>query len=167
MTAPPSLLATGWTRIDKLLGGLAVFGVILYVLVLPAQHPDAAASYTLGEAAAVESARVFLAESGYVVEEGDATISLRRQTTLLNALQKEFGRRETIRLLQDDEADGRIPAYYWRVQFMADTGGRNARRNSMSTSPAEVSSGASTIGKPAPMDRHPIAGLTVVPCGRS
>ena len=122
MTAPPSLLATGWTRIDKLLGGLAVFGVILYVLVLPAQHPDAAASYTLGEAAAVESARVFLAESGYVVEEGDATISLRRQTTLLNALQKEFGRRETIRLLQDDEADGPIPAYYWRVQFMADTG---------------------------------------------
>ena len=68
MTPQPSSLSKGWTRSDGLLVGLAVVGLVLYILLMPAQHPDAAASYVLGEAAAEEAAEAFLTESDYALD---------------------------------------------------------------------------------------------------
>ena len=80
MTSLPSSLSKGWTRSDGLLMGLAVVGLVLYILLMPAQHPDAAASYTLGRAAAEEATKAFLTESGYALDEYDVEVALRRDT---------------------------------------------------------------------------------------
>lgn len=115
MTVQPSPLSKGWIRIDVLLAGLAVVGLILYVLLMPAQHPDAAASYALGKAAAEEAAEAFLAESGYALDEYDVEVALRRDTELLKALQADLGRPEALRLLREGAEE--IPAYHWRVRY--------------------------------------------------
>jgi len=118
MTAVPPKLH-GWTRSDVLLLGLAVAGAILYVVLMPAQHPDAAASYALGGAAAREAADAFLAESGYALDGYDARVSLRRDPDLLKALQADLGRPATGQLLKDPERNVDVPAYYWRVRYTA------------------------------------------------
>ena len=115
MAAQPSLFSKGWTRSDGLLVGLAVVGLVLYILLMPAQHPDAAASYVLGEAAAEEAAEAFLTESGYALDAYDVEVALRRDTVLLNTLQANLGRREALRLLRDEAA--KVPAYHWRVRY--------------------------------------------------
>ncbi|MFQ5568387.1 MAG: hypothetical protein ACE5G0_01855, partial [Rhodothermales bacterium] len=105
------------TPADGVLVGLAVVGGLFYVLLMPGQHPDAAAHFNLGKDGARESADAFLARSGYAVEDTDPDVELRRQTSLLNALQEARGRRETQRVLRDPEATVQMPAYYWRVSY--------------------------------------------------
>ncbi|MCH8961350.1 MAG: hypothetical protein IH820_08520, partial [Bacteroidetes bacterium] len=102
-----------------LLVGLAVVGLVLYVLLVPAQHPDAAASYALGRAAAEEAAEAFLTESGYALDEYDVEVALRRDKELLSTLQSDLGRREALRLLRDEAA--KVPAYHWRVRYNRDS----------------------------------------------
>ncbi len=119
MTAAWTHLRRYLTRADALLLAAALAGLTGYVLLLPAQHPDAAASYGLGEAGALQAAEAFLAARGYGVEDLEATARLSRHPDLLNALQAGLGRRATRRLLDDPEDAAQMPAYHWRVRYQA------------------------------------------------
>lgn len=101
---------------DLLLFATGVIGLALYVFLLPTQHPDAAASYALGEGAAEGAATAFLARHGYAVDGLEAAAELRRYTDLLDGLQAHYGRSAARALLATD-AVNEAPAYYWRVTY--------------------------------------------------
>jgi len=102
---------------DLLLFVAALVSGLLYLTLLPARHPDSAASYSLGEEQALQAAEAFLAARGHAVDALEATASMRRQQDLLNRLQETLGATETIALLQGEEGQHRIPAYYWDVTY--------------------------------------------------
>ena len=86
------------------------------MLLLPRQHPDAIASYRLGQTEALEIADAFLASKGYATDGLDATAYLRRQTTLIDSLQATPGRPASIRLLQTETIE-QLPAYFWEITY--------------------------------------------------
>ena len=114
MTSESSKIRPG--RGDVLLGIMAVIGLLLYALLLPSQHPDAAGDYRPGPDAAVAAAGAFLTANGFITEGLAVDPRLRRQTDLIKALQDSLGRRETVALLQTEDAR-RLPAYYWHVRY--------------------------------------------------
>ncbi|MDX1546042.1 MAG: PP2C family protein-serine/threonine phosphatase [Rhodothermales bacterium] len=103
------------TRLDAVLAAGGVLGLLVYLVLLPTQHPLGAARYAPGPAEAQALAEAFLAEKGYPVEGLKAKASLRRNARLLNALQATHGRPEAVRWL--GEAPAALPAFYWEVHF--------------------------------------------------
>ncbi len=101
--------------IDVGLFGLGLGGLVLFVQLLPGQHPDSAATYALGREAAVEQAEAFLTDQGYATGGLVPVAQLRRETRLLDSLQTGRGRRQTLRLLEAGTEE--LPAYYWRVRW--------------------------------------------------
>lgn len=120
MTLRPSVLRR-LTRLDAVLAAGGVLGLLVYLLLLPAQHPLGAARYAPGPAEAQEVAEAFLTEKGYPVEGLQAKASLHRNARLLNALQATHGRTEAVRRLE--EAPAALPAFYWEVLFEGRGGG--------------------------------------------
>ncbi len=115
MTAEPTHMFRRITRIDLLLLAAAIAGGVLYVVLLPGEHPDVAASYALGETAARQAADAFLAEGGYTVDGYDAPPFLRRDPDLLDALQASHGRRAARRVLLEDGTS--IPVFRWSLRY--------------------------------------------------
>lgn len=118
MTTPPTAPLQRLSRADLLLGLGGLIGLGLFLLLLPSQHPDAAASYRLGRDGATEATRQWLTERGFDVTGSYPEATLRRATRLLDSLQQDFGRPATRRLLQTSAQDT-LPAYYWNVTFYA------------------------------------------------
>ncbi len=104
-----------WTRIDTALAAAAVLGVLALLFVLPAQHPDAAADYSLGEEGAQQTARTALSNLGYEVSGWTFAAEPSRDNDLLDSLQHAVGRRNAIAALSGRETGDRLPAYFWRV----------------------------------------------------
>lgn len=105
---------------DLVLLAAALVGGVLFVLLLPGQHPDAAANHDLGEAGARQAAEAFLAARGHSVDDFVVDASLRRNEDLLNRLQEDLGRREVLALLKTEESQQHVPAYYWLVTYQAE-----------------------------------------------
>lgn len=105
----------GWT--DALLAVAGVLGLVLYLWLLPGQHPDSAASYDLGEDRAAEIARAFSEENGVrLPDNARQQVTLDRHTALVDSLQRALTRPAATALLKT-EAHERLPAYYWRVDW--------------------------------------------------
>lgn len=102
--------------LDFLLIGLGIVGLVMYFLVLPANHPDTSAAYSINDSEAVERAEGFLVRQGYSIGRLTAAAHLTRHSLLLNHLQADHGRKEAIRILKNDE-NGILPAYLWSVSF--------------------------------------------------
>lgn len=107
------------TSVDALLAVLAVVGVALYVFLLPSQHPDSAADYSLTEDGAVDAARSFLLQSGRAPDTLYAKAVFRRHEDLLDSLQQDLGRSAAIDVLEGEIQD-LLPAYYWRVSWQTE-----------------------------------------------
>ncbi len=105
-------------RLDLGLLALGLLGLVLFAALLPAQHPDGAASYGLGREQAVAAARGVLERQGYATDGLVPRARLTRASRLLDSLQHGLGRRETVRLLREDDA---LPAHYWRVEWRKST----------------------------------------------
>jgi hypothetical protein len=103
-------------------------GLLVFLLLLPSQHPDATASYRLGHTGATDAARQWLTQRGFDVAGFYPEASLRRATRLLDSLQHDFGRPATLRLLQSSAQDT-LPAYYWNVTFYAPPASGSADRS--------------------------------------
>ena len=104
-----------WTRIDTALACAALLGVLALMLVLPSQHPDAAADFSLESDGAVQSARAALADLGYDVSDWTFDATRERDTDLIDSLQHTLGRSGTVAALRDPNTAERLPAYFWRV----------------------------------------------------
>lgn len=104
-----------WTRIDTALACAALLGILALVFVLPTQHPDAAADFSLGESGAEQAARTALSNLGYEVGGWTFTAQPSREDDLLDSLQHAIGRSAAIAALGDGETGDRLPAYFWRV----------------------------------------------------
>ena len=91
-------LKTCLSRSDALLFGVAALGLLLYVLLLPGQHPHSAATYALGEEGAQEAASAFLTRQGYPTDSLDAEAEFQANDELLDSLQASLGRPGTLRL---------------------------------------------------------------------
>lgn len=102
--------------VDLVLFGLGVLGLVLFGWLLPAQHPNSAATYALGREAAVEQAGTFLSQQGYSTEGLIPQARLMRATRLLDSLQATLGRPQAIRMLKAG-GDAELPAYYWNVRW--------------------------------------------------
>ncbi|HET6567591.1 MAG TPA: PP2C family protein-serine/threonine phosphatase [Rhodothermales bacterium] len=102
--------------VDGLLYAVGVVGFACFFLLLPLEHPDAAADYGLGPEGARKAATDFLRSHGYDVDNLTAEVQFRRQASLLDSLQRDLSRREIIALLKHDTT-GLIPAYYWTVEW--------------------------------------------------
>ena len=102
---------------DLVLFVAALVSGLLYLALLPARHPDSAASYSLGEEQALQAAEAFLAARGHAVDGLEASASLRRQQDVLNRLQETLGASETVALLRGEAGQHRLPAYYWDVTY--------------------------------------------------
>lgn len=105
-----------FTRLDPLLFAMAVVGLVLFFVVLPSQHPDSGASYSLGPEAALRTAEAYLAEQGYDPGSLEPRVSFHRQKDLLVRMQRGQGRVETVEWLNGSNGDV-LPAYYWRVTW--------------------------------------------------
>ena len=116
MNRPLAALKTYLSRSDALLFGAGALGLLLYVLLLPGQHPDSTASYALGEEGAQKAAAAFLARHGYATDSLKAEAELRANDELLDSLQASLGRPAALRLLRGPQR-GEIPVYYWRVMY--------------------------------------------------
>jgi serine phosphatase RsbU (regulator of sigma subunit) len=104
-----------WTRLDTLFALAAALSVLVLALVLPSQHPDAAADLGLGQDGAEQAARAALSELGYSTSDWNARTLFSRDTALLDSLQHSRGRQATVQLLADEGASEQLPAYYWDV----------------------------------------------------
>ncbi|RMH49226.1 MAG: hypothetical protein D6685_19435 [Bacteroidetes bacterium] len=110
--------STYLNRADGVLGFLAVVGVLVYVGLLPRQHPDAAAVYALTPLEAQEIATQFLARHGYATDDLAVEAELRRSPDgLLDSLQAALGRPAIVQVLQTEVGEV-LPAYYWQVRFL-------------------------------------------------
>ncbi len=104
-----------WTRIDTALACAALLGILALVFVLPTQHPNAAADFSLGESGAQQAARTALSNLGYEVGGWTFTAQPSRNDDLLDSLQHTIGRSAAIAALSDGETGDRLPAYFWRI----------------------------------------------------
>ncbi len=102
--------------VDAALFGLGVLGLVLFLYLLPSQHPDSAATYALGREVAVERAEAFLSQQGYDTADLVPNARLRRATRLLDSLQAALPRPDVIQMLQAGGGEA-LPAYYWEVQW--------------------------------------------------
>ena len=109
-------LKTYLSRSDVLLFSAGALGLLLYVLLLPSQHPDSTATYALGEKGAQEAASAFLTRHGHATDSLSAEAELRADSELLDSLQAGLGRPEALRLLRGPQR-GEVPVYYWRVTY--------------------------------------------------
>ncbi len=95
----------------------AVAGFAAYLWLMPAQHPDAAADFRLGEEQAAARAAAVLAQNGFVPPADlSQRVAYRRNPDLLLSLQQALGRPEATRFLESRRGDA-LPAYYWRVAW--------------------------------------------------
>ena len=122
-------------RLDLGLFALGFLGLVLFGALLPAQHPDSAATYALGREQAVEEARDFLEGRGFATDDLVPKARLARVTRLLDSLQHDLGRAETVRLLKGAGAEV-FPAYHWEVVW---------RRPATKTSAFSGADGAETV----------------------
>ena len=101
---------------DAALFALGVLGLMLFVALLPSQHPDGAASFELGREQAVEASRTFLEEQGYATEGLAPLAQLVRIPRLIDSLQTTLGRPGAVRVLKEGAGET-LPAYHWAVQW--------------------------------------------------
>ncbi|MGI9174159.1 MAG: PP2C family protein-serine/threonine phosphatase [Rhodothermales bacterium] len=109
-------LKTHLSRSDALLFGAATLGLLLYVLLLPSQHPYSTATYVLGEEGAQEAAAAFLVKQGYSTDSLDAEAEFRANDELLDSLQASLGRPGALRLLRGAQRE-EVPVFYWDVTY--------------------------------------------------
>lgn len=93
-----------------------VLGIVAFVLFMPRLHPDSAAVYSLTGEEATNRANVFLASQGYSVDNLTPTVMLKRDTDLLNHVQRVLGRKDATAFLASSAA-APIPAYYWSLTY--------------------------------------------------
>ncbi len=95
---------------------LAVAGLLVFFLWFPAQHPDAAADYSLGRSEAAERAERFLTENGISTYGLQREVRFYRAPALVESLQVNLGRRRAVALLQTDTSFA-LSGYYWEVSW--------------------------------------------------
>src|SRR5690606_27195757 len=120
-------------------------GLVVFVWLLPGQHPDATADFSLGAEAAERRAAEFLEASGYVLDGLHAEVELRRNTELLMAAQRTLGRQQTVRTVQAQRTDQDVvPIHYWRVEYRVnqEEGASDGVSVSVSTTDVEADHGA-------------------------
>jgi len=103
-------------RLTLLLLALGAVGLAAFLALYPRAHPDAAASFALGPAGAVERAEAFLVGYGYDTAGLIPHARLARDRALLDSLQAAVGRPTAVRALRDGARE-RLPAHYWRVTW--------------------------------------------------
>lgn len=110
----PTAYRFGGTDLVLLLLGIA--GLISYVYLFPAQHPDSTAVYEISENEAINKANVFLSRQGFTSDGLEITAHLVRRPDLLLDLQRTLGRQTTVEFLESDNRN-QIAAYFWSVNY--------------------------------------------------
>ncbi len=110
----PTAYRFGGTDLVLLLLGIA--GLIGYVLLFPAQHPDSTAVYEIPESEAINNANVFLSRQGFTSDGLEITAHLERRPDLLLDLQRTLGRQTAVEFLESDNRN-QIAAYFWSVDY--------------------------------------------------
>ena len=110
----PAAYRFGGTDLVLLLLGIA--GLISYVYLFPAQHPDSTAVYEITENEAINNANVFLSRQGFTSDGLEITAHLERRPDLLLDLQRTLGRQTTVEFLESDNRN-QIAAYFWNVTY--------------------------------------------------
>lgn len=121
--SPKHFAVLRWTRLDSFLALAALLGALALVWVLPAQHPDAAADFSLGQTGAEAAARDAAERLGYDVASWDADAQPQRTLRLVDTLQARFGRRATVVMLSDADVAEGLPVYHWDVDLAEPDGG--------------------------------------------
>lgn len=101
---------------DFVLLVVGLLGLACFAIFIPRLHPDSTASYSLTEEEAVDRANIFLSAQGYSADGLSTTALLKRNTDLLENLQRVLGRRDATRFLQSTSSSV-LPAYYWSIQY--------------------------------------------------
>jgi serine phosphatase RsbU (regulator of sigma subunit) len=102
---------------DLALALAGVLGAVCFFWMLPAQHPGSTADHSLGAEEAEARARRFMERSGFAPpDEASNMVYVRNNGTILDGLQAEAGRPQTVDLLEGP-ANARLPAFHWRVRW--------------------------------------------------
>jgi sigma-B regulation protein RsbU (phosphoserine phosphatase) len=107
-------------RSDLLLALAALIGGLLFVLLLPHQHPDQAIPFPLHPDSARTAAERFLRAHGYETEGLQSSIFFRRTPEFLELLGQQYGRMELVRRLRASAEN--VPAYSWEVSWRTSEG---------------------------------------------
>ena len=104
-------------RSDLILGVVALFSAVVYLVLLPRVHPDSLASVQITGKAAAESARSLLISNGVDVEGLRSTVVWRRNEAALDLLQEQLGRSALLRR-GAAFAERVAPLYYPEIRFL-------------------------------------------------
>ena len=98
--------------LDKMLIMAGIAGAMLYALLLPTVHPDAAPNVSLNREDIIRQALDFTRLRGYNASSMTWQAYLRRQPDLLDTLGKKLGAAPLFNGIQDGSLDD-LPLYYW------------------------------------------------------
>lgn len=102
---------------DLALACAGVLGAVCFFWLLPVQHPGSAADYGLDEEEAAEAARRWVAANGFALpDDAERRVYPHKNAALLDALQAEVSRPQTVRLLKG-AAGARLPGHHWHVRW--------------------------------------------------
>ncbi len=94
----------------------AIAGLLLYVFVLPSQHPDTVLHSTLSRSDAAAAASTFLVKHGYATTGLEHSSRLSRNPSIVEAIMDSSGRGYFIESMGREQLET-LPAYYWSVTF--------------------------------------------------
>ena len=100
----------------RILIAFAVVGLLVFVFILPGQHPDSIASTELTEADARAAATAFLVKHGYATTNLDSRATLYRWSSVIESVQDTLGRNYLIKNMTPAELES-MPMYSWEVVF--------------------------------------------------
>lgn len=109
---------------DRLLIVAAIAGMLVYLFLLPAQHPDSVGATELTSVEAREIAAAFLTGEGYSVENLQSKAILVSNVQAISDVQDSLGRSWLLADLDSDVSES-MPLYYWSASyfFRADQAG--------------------------------------------
>ncbi|NND73275.1 MAG: SpoIIE family protein phosphatase [Rhodothermales bacterium] len=108
------------SRDTRVLILLAVVGLVVFVFVLPGQHPDSKADTRLSRSDAVAAATTFLVRHGYSTTDLEPRARLHRWSSVIESVQDSLGRSYLMQNIDAVEQEV-LPLHSWEVIFYQPT----------------------------------------------
>ncbi len=93
-----------------------IIGLLVFFVFYPRQNPESAVTLSMSSEQVINRAKDILETNKYNTTSLHAVAKLRRETSLLDTLDQQFGRKKVTGLFKQNGLE-QLPAYYWRVQW--------------------------------------------------